>query len=128
MSKFDLKKWIVENKYGKTPSHSNYSKKPINEEVATAIAGFAALLSAAGGLASLQMKMEKPGAKEKNPKLAAFLDLLDAIGSAASQAKAGGETAGGVNEQEETDSADLDKLEDELENIFDASCPVSEDL
>jgi len=132
MAKFDLKKWIVENRYGKQPSHSNYSKKPIKEELATAAAGFVALVSAAGGLAALQMKMEEPGAREKNPKLATFLDILDSIGSAASSAKRGGTTAGGVNEQEEEggDNIDVDKIEDELESIFDIpgdNCPVEEE-
>jgi len=96
MAKFDLKKWIVENRYGKQPSHSNYSKKPIKEELAT------------------------------------FLDILDSIGSAASSAKRGGTTAGGVNEQEEEggDNIDVDKIEDELESIFDIpgdNCPVEEE-
>ena len=145
MKKFDMKKWIVENKYGKSPSYSNYSetRKPINEELATAAAGFVALVSAAGGLAALQMKMESPEAREKNPKLATFLDILDALGSAASSAKRGGSVAGGVNEQEEDESfrfekgeeeggddIDVDKIEDELENIFDIpgdNCPVEEE-
>ena len=133
MKKFDMKKWIVENKYGKSPSYSNYSetRKPINEELATAAAGFVALVSAAGGLAALQMKMESPEAREKNPKLATFLDILDSLGSAASSAKRGGSVAGGVNEQEgeETEGGeevDVDAIEDELESIFDIKddCPV----
>ena len=133
MKKFDMKKWIVENKYGKSPSYSNYSetRKPIKEELATAAAGFVALVSAAGGLAALQMKMESPEAREKNPKLATFLDILDSLGSAASSAKRGGSVAGGVNEQEEEETeggeeVDVDAIEDELESIFDIKddCPV----
>ena len=31
MAKFDYKKWIVENKHGKSPSHSNYGS--LNEQV-----------------------------------------------------------------------------------------------
>ena len=30
MKKFDYKKWIVENKHGKQPSHSNYGS--LNEQ------------------------------------------------------------------------------------------------
>ena len=127
MSKFDFKKWIAETKYGNLPPHSNYAKQPVNEELATAAAGFVALVSAAGGLSSLQMKMENPEAREKNPKLAMFLDVLDALGSAASSAKRGGTTAGGVNEQdEEPTDEELVKIEDELESMFDIKddCPV----
>ena len=107
------------------------SKKSINEELATAAAGFGALVSTAAGMAALQMKMESPEAREKNPKLATFLDILDSLGSAASSAKRGGSVAGGVNEQEgeETEGGeevDVDAIEDELESIFDIKddCPV----
>ena len=118
MSKFDIKKWIVENKYGKAPSYSNYSKKPLNEELATAAAGFVALVSAAGGMAALQMKMENPEARKKHPKLAALLDILGEMGSAASSAK--------LKEQEDEGEkeVDLSKLEDELGSVFDADCEV----
>ena len=72
--------------------------------------------------------MENPEEREKNPKLAMFLDILDELGSAASSAKAGGVTSGGVNEQEdnpEGKEVDLSKLEDELGDIFDAAtCEV----
>ena len=103
-------------------------KKPIVErfqQLAAAAAGFVAMVSAAGGMAALQMKMENPETREKHPKLATFLDLLDELGSAASQAR-----AGGVREQEdETEGAsdeEIAKIEDELESMFDIKddCPV----
>jgi len=118
MSNFDYKKWIIENKYGKQPSHSNYTEKQINESVLAATAGFIGMISAAGGMAALQIKMENPEERKKNPKLAALLDILGELGSAASSAKA--------NEQEEKE-VDLSKLENELGDIFDAAtCDVPE--
>ena len=119
MKKFNLKKWIVENKYGKQPNYSNYTQ-PVNEQLVGAAAGFVAMVAAAGGLAALQMKMENPEEREKNPKLAMFLDILDELGSAASSSKAGGTTSGGVNEQEGKE-VDLSKIENELGDIFDAA-------
>ena len=56
-----------------------------------------------------------------------FLDVLDALVSAASSAKRGGTTAGGVNEQdEEPTDEELVIIEDELESMFDIKddCPV----
>ena len=79
MKKFDLKKWILENKYGKQPNYSNYTQ-PVNEQLVGAAAGFVAMVAAAGGLAALQMTMENPEEREKNPKLAMFLDILDELG------------------------------------------------
>ena len=32
MAKFDYKKWVVENKYGKTPSYSHYGSGKLNEQ------------------------------------------------------------------------------------------------
>ena len=93
------------------------SARPTNE-VAGAVAGFVALVSAAGGMAALQMKMENPEERKKHPKLAALLDILGEIGSAASSAK--------LKEQEDEGEkeVDLSKLEDELNNVFDADCEV----
>ena len=93
-----------------------------NEQVLGAVAGFVGMVSAAGGLAALQIKMENPEERKKNPKLAALLDILGELGSAASSAKAGGSMSGGVNEQEE--EVDMSDLESELGNIFDAECEV----
>ena len=99
-------------------------KEGTNEQVVAAAAGFVAMVSAAGGMAALQMKMEDPGIREKHPKLATFLNLLDELGSAASQAK-----AGGVREQEDgegTSDEEIAKIEDELESMFDIKddCPT----
>jgi hypothetical protein len=93
------------------------STQPTNE-IAGAAAGFVALVSAAGGMAALQMKMESPEAIKKHPKIAALLDILGEMGSAASSAK--------LKEQEEEGEKEMDlsKLEDELGNVFDADCEV----
>ena len=93
------------------------STQPTNE-IAGAAAGFVALVSAAGGMAALQMKMENPEARKKHPKLAALLDILGEMGSAASSAK--------LKEQEDEGEkeVDLSKLEDELGSVFDADCEV----
>ena len=117
-----MKKWMIENKYGKAPSHSNYSK-PINEELVTAAAGFVALVSAAGGMAALQMKMENPEYKAKHPKLAAFLDILGELGAEASKARTREQDEGG---DDTIDDSELEKIEDELEGMFDikGDCPV----
>tara|TARA_Y100001963_G_C6627922_1_gene374861 strand:- start:371 stop:772 length:402 start_codon:yes stop_codon:yes gene_type:complete len=96
-----------------------------NEQIGTAIAGIVGMISAAGGMAALQMKMEDPETKKNNPKLAALLELLDELGSAASQAK-----AGGVREQEdeaeESSNGEISDIEDELSKIFQADCPAPE--
>jgi hypothetical protein len=129
MSKFDIKKWIVENKYGKAPSYSNYSKKPINEELVTAAAGFVALVSAAGGMAALQMKMEDPETRKKHSKLAAFLDILGELGAEASKARTREQEGDTDSEGDDTISdEELDDIESELENMFDIkdSCPAEE--
>ena len=93
------------------------STQPTNE-IAGAAAGFVALVSAAGGMAALQMKMENPEARKKHPKLAALLDILGEMGSAASSAK--------LKEQEDEGEKEMDlsKLEDELGSVFDADCEV----
>ena len=124
MSKFDFKKWIVETKYGNLPPHSNYAKQPVNEELATAAAGFVALVSAAGGMAALQMKMENPETRKKHPKLAAFLDILGELGSASSSSKLRAEE--GEGGEDTVDDAEVEKIEDELENMFDIKddCPL----
>tara|TARA_B100001250_G_scaffold414046_1_gene450390 strand:- start:603 stop:1013 length:411 start_codon:yes stop_codon:yes gene_type:complete len=95
------------------------SVQPTNEIVGAA-AGFVALVSAAGGMAALQMKMENPEERKKHPKLAALLDILGEMGSAASSAKLKEQEEEGEGEKE----VDLSKLEDELGNVFDADCEV----
>ena len=100
----------------------------VNEQVIAAAAGIVGMISAAGGLAALQIAMEKKETREKHPKLAAFLDILDAVGSAASAAKRGGSVSGGpVNEQDEAiEDTEIANIEDELVDMFDIkdSCPV----
>ena len=100
------------------------SKKSINEELATAAAGFVALVSAAGGMAALQMKMENPETRKKHPKLAAFLDILGELGPAASSAKLREEE--GEGGEDTVDDAEVEKIEDELESMFDIkdNCPI----
>ena len=88
-------------------------KKPINEEILTAAAGILGLISAAGGLAAVQIKMEDDETRKKHPKLAAFLDILGELGSAASKAK-----AGGIAEEKEAEEVDIEKIEASLEKVF----------
>ena len=99
------------------------SKKSLREQLVTAAAGFVALVSAAGGMAALQMKMENPEYKEKHPKLAAFLDILGELGAEASKARTREQEEGGDNT---IDDEELTKIEDELEGMFDikGDCPV----
>ena len=92
----------------------NTMKKPINEEILTAAAGILGLISAAGGLAAVQIKMEDKETRAKHPKLAAFLDILGELGSAASKAKAGGI----AEEKEEAEEGDIEKIEASLEKVF----------
>tara|TARA_B100000287_G_scaffold207399_1_gene195700 strand:+ start:226 stop:639 length:414 start_codon:yes stop_codon:yes gene_type:complete len=110
---------------GIKPLYENPEEKPkqTNEQLLGAVAGFVGMVSAAGGMAALQMKMEDPEERKKNPKLAALLDILDELGSAASSAKSGGTMSGGVNEQPE-EEVDISDLEDELGKIFDTECEV----
>ena len=132
MSKFDIKKWIVENKYGKAPSYSNYSKKPLNEELATAAAGFVALVSAAGGMAALQMKMEDPETRKKHSKLAAFLDILGELGAEASKARTReqeGDNDMGDEGNDTVSDEEVEDIESKLEDMFDipgTGCPAEE--
>ena len=100
------------------------AKKVLREELVTAAAGFVALVSAAGGMAALQMKMENPEYKEKHPKLAAFLDILGELGAEASKARTReqeGEEEGGDGK---IDDEELNKIEDELESMFDLKCDI----
>ena len=73
MGKFNYIKWVTENKYGKQPNYSNYTQ-PVNEQLVGAAAGFVAMVAAAGGLAALQMKMEKEAYLEGNLLLRDFED------------------------------------------------------
>ena len=93
----------------------NTMEKPINEEILTAAAGILGLISAAGGLAAVQIKMEDEETRKKLPKVAAFLDILGELGAAASAAKAGK----AVSEAEEAaDDVDIEKIEASLEKVF----------
>ena len=93
----------------------NTMEKPINEEILTAAAGILGLISAAGGLAAVQIKMEDEETRKKHPKVAAFLDILGELGAAASAAKAGK----AVSEAEEAaDDVDIEKIEASLEKVF----------
>ena len=98
----------------KENNKNNNMKKPINEEILTAAAGILGLISAAGGLAAVQIKMEDDETRKKHPKLAAFLDILGELGSAASKAKAGGI----AEEKEEAEEVDIEKIEASLEKVF----------
>ena len=97
----------------KENNKNNNMKKPINEEILTAAAGILGLISAAGGLAAVQIKMEDDETRKKHPKLAAFLDILGELGSAASKAK-----AGGIAEEKEAEEVDIEKIEASLEKVF----------
>jgi len=95
-------------------------KKKLNEEITTAIAGIVSMIGAAGGLASVQMKMEDPDTRAKYPKLAALLELLGELGTAASQAK--------LKEQDDEEPISDDvfaDLEGEINDMFDleGTCP-----
>ena len=110
------------------------NEEGINEQVVAAAAGFVAMVSAAGGMAALQMKMEDPETRTKHPKLAAFLDILGELGSAASSARIGeaeDDMEGGMEdgmEGEEASEEDIENIESELESMFDIkdSCPSEE--
>ena len=97
----------------KENNKNNNMKKPLNEEILTAAAGILGLISAAGGLAAVQIKMEDKETRAKHPKLAAFLDILGELGSAASKAK-----AGGIAEEKEAEEVDIEKIEASLEKVF----------
>ena len=97
----------------KENNKNNNMKKPLNEEILTAAAGILGLISAAGGLAAVQIKMEDDETRKKHPKLAAFLDILGELGSAASKAK-----AGGIAEEKEAEEVDIEKIEASLEKVF----------
>ena len=97
----------------KENNKNNNMKKPLNEEILTAAAGILGLISAAGGLAAVQIKMEDEESRKKHPKVAAFLDILGELGAAASKAK-----AGGIAEAEEADDVDIEKIEASLEKVF----------
>ena len=96
------------------------SKQEVNEIVGVA-AGMAALFGAAGGMTALQLAMEKKEKRDKYPKVAALLDTLGAIGSAASQAKLR------EDEGKEASEEDLAKLEDEIGKVFEAKTSYEED-
>ena len=70
------------------------------------------------------MKMENPETRKKHPKLAAFLDILGELGSAASSAKLREEE--GEGGEDTVDDAEVEKIEDELESMFDIkdNCPI----
>ena len=93
----------------------NTMKNPINEEILTAAAGILGLISAAGGLAAVQIKMEDEETRKKHPKVAAFLDILGELGAAASAAKAGRAVA---EAEEVADDVDIEKIEASLEKVF----------
>ena len=95
----------------------NTMKKPLNEEILTAAAGILGLISAAGGLAAIQIKMEDKEHRAKHPKLAAFLDILGELGAAASKAKAGGAVAEAEGEEGASED-DLESVEGALEKVF----------
>jgi len=89
---------------GKPMPEAHCMEENIDEQIdpgtaIAAVSGMLGMISAAGGLAAINIAMENPETREKHPKLAAFLDLLDGLGKGASAAKRGGTTAGGVNEE-----------------------------
>jgi NTP pyrophosphatase (non-canonical NTP hydrolase) len=94
--------------------------QPLNEQIAAAAAGFVALISAAGGMAALQMKMEDEEYKKKHPKLATFLEIMGELGSAASKARTSEQEGG----DDQVDDSELQDIEDELQDIFDIPCAV----
>jgi len=58
-----------------------------NEIIGTVAAGMGGLVAAAGGMAKLKMASEDPEFKNKYPKIAKMLNLLQDMGTAASKAK-----------------------------------------
>lgn len=113
-------KHVVKNMISRL-NETKRAKKVLREELVTAAAGFVALVSAAGGMAALQMKMENPEYKEKHPKLAAFLDILGELGAEASKARTREQEEGG---DDNIDDEELTKIEDELESMFDLKCDI----
>ena len=121
---------------GKPMPEAHCMEENIDEQIdpgtaIAAVSGMLGMISAAGGLAAINIAMENPETKEKHPKLAAFLDLLDGLGKGASSAKRGGSVAGGPNEditneqvedeepaQDEPTDEELAAIEDALEDMF----------
>jgi hypothetical protein len=102
----------VEDEVEVTESKEVNESEEVTEVVGTAVAGVAALVAAAGGLAKVQMAMEDPETRKKYPKLNAFLGFMGELGSAASAAK--------MREAKDEKASDdeLEKIEDKMDQVF----------
>ena len=96
------------------------TKEPVKEVVGV-VAGMAALVGAAGGLSAIEMAMDNPETRSKYPKLAAMLDMMGEIGSAASRAKLR------EDESEKATDEELGKLESEIGKVFEGKSSYEED-
>ena len=89
----------------------------VNESVVGALVGVPALIAAAGGIQVVQDKLENPEFAAKYPKLKAFMDVLQKVGSAAGSAR----RSEGNNVGDETvdENFDIDALVAEIESSLD---------
>ena len=89
----------------------------MNESVVGALVGVPALIAAAGGIQVVQDKLENPEFAKKYPKLKAFMDVLQKVGSAAGSAR----RSEGNNVGDETvdENFDIDALVAEIESSLD---------
>lgn len=98
------------------------SKEEVKEVVGTAAAGMAALFAAAGGMAGIQMAMEKAENRDKYPKLAKMLDILGELGGAASKARFAEAKVDAATDDE------LAKIEMEIGDLFEAKKEMDEEM
>ena len=95
----------------------------VNEVVGTAMAGAAALVAAAGGLAKISMAMEEDpkGFAKKYPVINTFMSFMQEVGAGAGQAMRREAKEGTPSDEE------LSKLEDAMDKLFETKSSYMED-